>query len=111
MTVRVAQSLDRGKQPASLEHALGWVNAKKHDARHWPCLAKDQVAKILVFGQEQPVFASGKIEYLRIGRMRRDIRDVDDVVLGLPQQCNQSCVHALVNQPAHRLAANENFVG
>ena len=47
---------------------------------------KDQVAEILVFRQQQPIFAVCASHDLRVDRARRDIGHVNNVLPGLAQE-------------------------
>ncbi len=75
-------------------------------------MPEDQIAEILIFRQQQPIFAVSAEEHVCIRRTRRDLRHVNNVVPKFAQQEGQTRIHAFVDQPTHAgLAINELFIG
>jgi hypothetical protein len=77
------------------------VYSQQHVSRNLPVAEKDQIAKILVFSQQQPVLVARTRYHLRIGGARRDLHDVADIVPGFTQSRDERGVHALIGEPAH----------
>jgi hypothetical protein len=51
----VAESLDRRKQSRSLAQTLRRIDAHEHNTGHRASLTKDEITKVLVFSQQQPL--------------------------------------------------------
>jgi hypothetical protein len=49
------------------------VDPQKDDAGHRPRLSKDQVAEILVLGEQQPIFVLRAFHDFRVGCTRCDL--------------------------------------
>jgi hypothetical protein len=64
-------------------------------------LSKSQIAEIFVFGQQYPIFLVRAFHDLGIGRPRRNVGHVNDVVPKVAQLLNKGHVNAFIDQPAH----------
>lgn len=97
----VAEPIDCCQQPGRFLRASRRSNAQKYDAGNRPSLTKYQVAKILVFRQQQPVFAVCATHHGRIGRTWRYIGHIDDVVPRFAQQQTEGRSRTFIDQPPH----------
>jgi len=80
---------------------LGWVDAKQDDARNGLAAAKDEIAEILVFRQEEAPFDLRAHHDQRIARSGRNFRHVNNIMSGGAQMRNQAGVHTFIGKPAH----------
>lgn len=63
--------------------------------------AKDKIAKVFVFCEQQLAIVLCAPNDLNIGIRWADLGHVDDLMSGAAQPSDQSGVHAFVNEPAH----------
>jgi hypothetical protein len=77
------------------------IDAKQNNARNGTALAKHQIAEILVFRQQQPIFRASSPYSFGIGYRRGDLRSVDDVMSRRAQMRYQSGIDTFIGEPAH----------
>jgi hypothetical protein len=96
-----AQARDRRIQPLTLERMLGRIEPQQDDAWDLAAATKDEIAEILIFGQQQTALLLGMLHHVDVGCRRRDLGHVDDVVAGAAKVRDETGVDALIGKPAH----------
>jgi hypothetical protein len=100
MTVQTfAESLDRAPDAGPFRRPLQRLDAHQHETRNWPCLAEHEITEILVLGEQEPPRTLGQYNGFGIGRTRRQLHHIRDIMSGLPETRHQPRVGAFVGKP------------
>ena len=82
--------------------ALGrFVQVGTLHCAHLAAAPKDEIAEILVFGQQQAALSLRTRHHIGVARRRCDLGHIDDIVTRAAKVRDEARVDALVGKPAH----------
>jgi len=96
-----AVSLDHRRQPCRLQDWSFRGDAHQHNTRDRAFPAKDEIAEILVLGEQEPSLAQRERDNIRIAQTRGSLHDIKHIVTTGAQKRNQRRRDAFVSEPAH----------
>ena len=77
------------------------ADPQQYQPGHRLRLSEHQIAKILVFGKQQTVLISRATHHGHIAHLRRDFRNIDDIMSELAELPGKRGVDTFIEQPAH----------
>jgi hypothetical protein len=93
---------DGSFEASPLQEILLRTKTKKDKPGHSQLRAKDKLAKILVFRQQQPAVAPRLWQHFCVGRSGCGLRHLQCVMPGAAKPADERRINALVDEPAHR---------
>jgi len=103
---------DDGKQAFGLGSVAGGRHAQEDTTPQAipNSVAKNQFAEVIVLGQENAVITRSSSQYLKIGGAAHRLEDRSDILMLVSHRVNDFDGDALVNEPAHLLSAEGDFI-
>ena len=77
------------------------IDTQKHNSRSLGAAPEYQIAKVLIFSQQQAAFQPRASDHFSVACGRSDLRHVNNIVSCCAQACNQLGADALIGEPSH----------